>query len=82
MQKCVVQGFVKWASPSKRDFVLILECFYLYKEFTWFYFYRSDFMTLPFQACECYMANITPLQGKFIKLIVKLKCLERPNFVK
>lgn len=23
---------------------------------------RSDFMTLPFQACECYMANITPLQ--------------------
>lgn len=25
---------------------------------------RSDFMTLPFQAIECYMANITPLQGK------------------
>ena len=21
-------------------------------------------MTLPFQAVECYMANITPLQGK------------------
>lgn len=29
-------------------------------------------MTLPFQACECYMANITPLQGKFIKLMVEL----------
>lgn len=25
---------------------------------------RSDFMTLPFQACECYMANITPLQDE------------------
>ncbi|XP_060067283.1 KH domain-containing protein akap-1-like isoform X2 [Ylistrum balloti] len=23
---------------------------------------RSDFMTLPFQAVECYMANITPIQ--------------------
>ena len=27
-------------------------------------FFRSDFMTLPFQGIECYMANITPLQGK------------------
>ena len=26
--------------------------------------FRSDFMTLPFEAVECYMANITPLQGK------------------
>ncbi|XP_050410418.1 A-kinase anchor protein 1, mitochondrial [Patella vulgata] len=25
---------------------------------------RSDFMTLPFQAVECYVANITPLQGE------------------
>lgn len=25
---------------------------------------RSDFMTLPFEAVECYMANITPLQGE------------------
>ncbi|CAG2230803.1 AKAP1 [Mytilus edulis] len=25
---------------------------------------RSDFMTLPFQGIECYMANVTPLQGK------------------
>lgn len=25
---------------------------------------RSDFMTLPFQAIECYMANITPLQDE------------------
>ncbi|GFO01165.1 A kinase anchor protein 1, mitochondrial [Plakobranchus ocellatus] len=24
---------------------------------------RTDFMTLPFQAVECFMANITPLQG-------------------
>ena len=30
-------------------------------------FDRSDFMTLPFQACECYMANITPLQGMRLK---------------
>lgn len=32
-------------------------------------------MTLPFQACECYMANITPLQGRFIKLMVELEML-------
>lgn len=38
-------------------------------------------MTLPFQACECYMANITPLQGRFIKLMVELKCLEKQNFM-
>ncbi|XP_078680409.1 uncharacterized protein LOC144915683 isoform X1 [Branchiostoma floridae x Branchiostoma belcheri] len=25
---------------------------------------RSDFMTLPFQAVECYMANIAPLEGE------------------
>ncbi|XP_069136487.1 A-kinase anchor protein 1, mitochondrial-like isoform X1 [Argopecten irradians] len=25
---------------------------------------RSDFMTLPFQAVECYMANITPIQDE------------------
>ncbi|GFR60948.1 A-kinase anchor protein 1, mitochondrial [Elysia marginata] len=25
---------------------------------------RTDFMTLPFQAVECFMANITPLQGE------------------
>lgn len=25
---------------------------------------RSDFMTLPFEAVECYMANVTPLQGE------------------
>ena len=25
---------------------------------------RSDFTTLPFQAVECYMANITPLKGE------------------
>ena len=25
---------------------------------------RSDFMTLPFQAVECYMANIAPLASK------------------
>ncbi|KAK3591532.1 hypothetical protein CHS0354_031644 [Potamilus streckersoni] len=25
---------------------------------------RSDFMTLPFQAVECYMANVTPLQNE------------------
>ncbi|XP_013383304.1 A-kinase anchor protein 1, mitochondrial isoform X2 [Lingula anatina] len=25
---------------------------------------RSDFMTLPFQACEAYLANITPLEGE------------------
>ncbi|KAK3084005.1 hypothetical protein FSP39_006649 [Pinctada imbricata] len=25
---------------------------------------RSDFMTLPFQACECYLGNVTPLQDE------------------
>lgn len=25
---------------------------------------RSDFMTLPFEAVECYLANITPLECK------------------
>lgn len=25
---------------------------------------RSDFMTLPFEAVECYIANITPLASK------------------
>lgn len=27
---------------------------------------RSDFMTLPFEAVECYLANITPLESKNI----------------
>lgn len=26
---------------------------------------RSDFMTLPFEAVECYVANVTPLASKF-----------------
>ena len=25
---------------------------------------RSDFMTLPFEAVECYLANVTPLESK------------------
>lgn len=25
---------------------------------------RFDFMTLPFQASECYLANVKPLDGK------------------
>lgn len=29
---------------------------------------RSDFMTLPFEAVECYMANITPLDSKFVRI--------------
>lgn len=24
---------------------------------------RADFLSLPFQAIECYLANVTPLQG-------------------
>lgn len=25
---------------------------------------RSDFLSLPFQAVECYLSNVVPLQGK------------------
>jgi A-kinase anchor protein 1 len=31
---------------------------------------RSDFMTLPFEAIECYLANITPLDSKFLLLLI------------
>ena len=37
---------------------------YLLKRFkTWASFLRSDFATLPFQAVECYLANVMPLEG-------------------
>lgn len=47
-------------------------------------FDRSDFMTLPFQACECYMANITPLQGMRLKQCwkrLKIYYLQIPLFI-
>lgn len=30
---------------------------------------RSDFLSLPFQAVECYLANIVPLQGKYFNWV-------------
>ena len=31
---------------------------------------RTDFMSLPFQATECYLSNIAPLAGKWDKNII------------
>jgi len=28
-----------------------------------YYFLRADFLALPFQGIECYLANVIPLQG-------------------
>ena len=39
-------------------------------ELYWWCVCRSDFMTLPFQAVECFLANITPLQGECMSLCV------------
>lgn len=33
---------------------------------------RYDFMTLPFQASECYLANVKPIDGKFDHLLLVL----------
>jgi A-kinase anchor protein 1 len=27
---------------------------------------RADYMTLPFQAAECYMSNVTPIGGEYM----------------
>jgi A-kinase anchor protein 1 len=37
---------------------------------------RGDFMTLPFQAVECYLANVTPLGGTKYMLDPAVKMLE------
>jgi hypothetical protein len=37
---------------------------------------RGDFMTLPFQAVECYLANVTPLGGTERLLDPAFKMLE------
>lgn len=37
---------------------------------------RGDFMTLPFQAVECYLANVTPIGGTKHLLDPAVKMLE------
>ena len=37
---------------------------------------RSDFMTLPFEAVECYMANVTPLESKFMMCSISVVIIE------
>ena len=33
------------------------------------FLYRADCLTLPFQAIECYLANVVPLQGLFYSVV-------------
>lgn len=40
---------------------------------------RADFMTLPFQAVECVLANITPLSGQFIAIFLFAQQPTKPN---
>lgn len=40
------------------------------------FLFRSDFMTLPFQATECYLAHVKPIAGKSFFIFQYPTCLK------